>query len=253
MYREISRARRHEPLGVLFIDSVCLYPRKNSLLITGEAESGVTALCLEISSALTSRGQYVLYVDPFDTLLHHRMWGIDRSKLLISKAIDPKEVMACLDAMNVEGSPTVILDLATLFFPSKNPKEDVRTFAERIRSTNPNLTVIATARSKKGTPRMTLGSKWTEILKVGEVKQVTKLYHLCQLEGSKGSTQILIEYRTGRVSRGYLKALELEGPTGRSGMFRDADSGLEAKGFWNFTFEYDKMFYEKLRQADFKQ
>jgi hypothetical protein len=226
--------------GSLLLDRVYKIPLHSFSLIRTEPYAGGTAVLLQLVQELTNAEHTVVYADVGDSLLAHRLHGVNLENLKVIKPTEGLEILEVVHSLVLRDySAVYILDNFSFIQDNYSLKTDISSLALQIKQLDPKATIIASQR--KGV----VNSIWSSVLDLSHVKNIydnsgenQMIGHMAKATTSKGSVEFYIEHTSGRVSKGYeLATLEVEKGTQKSGIF-DLD-GVRAKGFYRFIEEYD--------------
>lgn len=227
--------------GSTLLDRAFKIPLGGSLLIKGEHHAGASALAFELTKKLRDMEIPVLFIDVADSWQDHRTDDIDRTSLGYVRPFSIDDIMET--AMGFQELPRVafVLDGPNLLAARKDTRwsslKDLHHVAKVIRKlySRSECTIVYTQHEKTQSQGM-----WNSIVDISahthEYEMGVGTSHLLKIDGPFGSTNVMVEYKRGRLSKAFEEAtLQVEDGTDRGGTFIDPDTGEKTRGFHQYV------------------
>lgn len=212
-------------------------PISGVLRITGPAQSGMTALALQITQRLLSEGFSVHYFDFAHSVFLHRMEGLDVKHLSIVECSSRASLLKYVSTVEDSDREAFIIDRLSLLKEDWGSVDPGHWLSREIRSLCPQATQVFCdpALTKKGW----VGDDWRTVVRLGTLRKLwvdgELLAHETELVGPEGVLDICVSHFTGRIHPEYMRAKQ-EIALGKSmnSVFL-TDEGEPIQGFWQFV------------------
>lgn len=230
LYTELTKKNSISTGSELLDRAVFINIGSSTLLRSKDVAVGCTAICLDLTEELTKQGKHVCYFDFKDSIMPHRLKGVNQNFLYICQPTNKDDIISVFQGyLDRNISPVYILD----GFQDLEKTDDF--FIEEIIEyflMKCNLTLIGT--QNKGMANklwkflvdLTIEEKFYD-----NTGTQTEVGHTVQVCGPNGFTTVYIERKTGRMSRGYEYAILSELPKNSVFTYKN----ISAKGFNNFV------------------
>lgn len=235
---EITRTH-NQSTGAVLLDKALALPVPGSLCLLGESGAGTTAVGLEVLARfLEHEDSAGLYLDICDSLRPHRLWGIDTHRLLVSQPTSVEDLLYVVNEFDGRSRglrSLVIVDNSALLPDVRGKFELTHQVFRTIQRATAACSLLVL---QNGTRRSEVWGATALIKETsGRYFDEEKTGHLATIKGDLGSSNIYIEYGSGRYSRGY----ELASGMADKGHSEYYEHGtVKARGFWNFVEAYDR-------------